>query len=211
MNYTHLLFVVSLVLIVGFVISCKSTTSTQELLPAPEFREADKPFANVYKLLDGEWNGDFIIYEDPTPQPLGKVDLKNLTLANVQAPHLKEVNRIKVNQVYTSESPYFQRVVITDYYPDSDKTEVATGVNKVEKGKMWCIVNKPSETIIHEGSTEGPSTIIWQSNQQSPQKIEYFKETVGETEYEIIGYGYYTGDDATLTPRLWFYGKYERG
>ena len=115
-----------------------------------------------------------------------------------------------MNQVYTSESPYFQRVVITDYYPDSDKTEVSTGVNKIEDGKMWCIVDKPTEKIIHHGATRGDDTIIWSSNQKAPQKIEFFQETVGEQFYEIIGYGYYAGDDATISPRLWFYGKYER-
>ena len=94
--------------------------------------------------------------------------------------------------------------------PETGKQEVSTGANKVENGEMWCVVNKPTETIIHEGSTVGDKTIIWQSKQTSPQKIEYFYETVDEQFYEIIGYGYYTGDNPELSPRLWFYGKYAR-
>ena len=119
-------------------------------------------------------------------------------------------NQIKVKQVYTSENPYYQTVTITDTYPDTGKQEVSRGANKVENGEMWCVVNKPTETIIHKGSTDGPSTIIWQSNQSSPQKIEYFYESVDEQFYEIIGYGYYEGDNTALSPRLWFYGKYAR-
>ena len=199
------------ILFLGILVSCKTPPKPEiKLIDPPEFSQADEPFANVYKILDGEWNGEFIILEDSNPRPLSEVNLTELTNAHIESASLKEVNRIKVNQVYTSESPYFQRVVITDYYPDSDKTEVSTGVNKIEDGKMSCIVDKPNEKIIHHGSTRGDDTIIWSSNQKSPQKIEFFQETVGEKFYEIIGYGYYAGDDATISPRLWFYGKYER-
>ena len=176
----------------------------------PTFTTADEPFANVYKILDGTWIGEFTIYEDPNPPPVAEVELKKLTRAQIERPELKISNQIKVKQVYTSESPYYQTVTITDTYPDTGKQEVSRGANKVENGKMWCVVNKPTETIIHEGSTDGPSTIIWQSNQASPQKIEYFYESVDEQFYEIIGYGYYDGDDTSLSPRLWFYGKYAR-
>jgi len=125
-------------------------------------------------------------------------------------PHLKTLNTIKVKQVYHSESPYFQRVTITDSYPDSGKEEISQGINKIEDGKMWCIVNKPNETVVHYGKTRGEKTIIWQQKQLEPQRIEFFQETVNDQFYEIIGYGYYEGDNIDLTPRLWFYGKYER-
>ncbi len=204
----------------GFVIlvalsQCKSSQFSESIsktptVDPPTFQEADKEYADVYKLLDGTWKGDFIIYEDTNPKALSDINLAVLTMNHIKSPTLKEVNRIKVTQVYTSESPYFQRVKITDFYPDSGKEEIATGVNKVENGQMWCIVNKPEETIIHEGSTRGDNTIIWQSNQKSPQKIEYFQETVGADYYEIIGYGYYSGDDTTLSPKLWFYSRYEK-
>lgn len=195
-------------LALGLLWNCNATS--QSLTDKPTFKKVDEKFANVYKILDGTWKGEFTVLEDPNPKPVGEVELKNLTLAQVQAPHLKETNRIQVTQVYTSETPYFQTVTITDTYPETNKKEVSTGVNKIEDGKMWCIVNKPSETIIHNGKTEGDDTIIWYSNQTAPQKIEYFKETVGEQFYEIIGYGYYEGDNIDLSPRLWFYGKYAR-
>jgi hypothetical protein len=56
----------------------------------------------------------------------------------------------------------------------------------------------------------GEHTIIWQRNEQNPQKIEYFQEEVKDKVYQIIGYGYYEGDDTKRMPRLWFYGRYER-
>ena len=120
------------------------------------------------------------------------------------------VNKINVTQIYKSISDYFQTVRIEDYYPESGKTEKSKGVNKVEDGNMWCIVEKPNETIIHEGILENENTIIWHSENASPQKVEYFQETVSNQFYEIFGYGYYEGDDISLSPRLWFYGKYQR-
>ena len=53
-------------------------------------------------------------------------------------------------------------------------------------------------------------TIISQSYQKDPQKLEFFQETVGDKYYEIIGFDYYSNDDASMSPPLWFYGKYER-
>jgi len=199
----------SFVLLIFLNFSC--TPKTQQITDSkPVFQQADEKFANVYKILDGTWLGEFTIYEDPNPKPLGEMELKKLTTAQIQRPELKVSNKINVKQIYTSETPYYQTVTITDTYPDTGKQEESHGANKIENGEMWCVVNKPTETIIHKGSTDGPSTIIWQSKQTSPQKIEYFYETVDEHFYEIIGYGYYSGDDISLTPRLWFYGKYAR-
>ena len=75
---------------------------------------------------------------------------------------------------------------------------------------MWCVVRKPDETVIHKGSLDGKSTIIWQRQEQNPQRVEYFRETVLENTYTIIGWGYYEGDDLNLMPRYWFYGDYKR-
>jgi len=199
--------------LITFLLCSQCNPKVPALMTAskPVFTEADKPYANVFKILDGTWVGEFIIYEDQKPRPVGEVEMKKLSVAQIQRPELKVINMINVKQVYTSETPYYQTVTITDTYPSRyDKQEVSTGANKVENGKMWCVVNKPTETIIHIGSTEGKETIIWQSNQSSPQKIEYFYETVDEQFYEIIGYGYYEGDDTSLSPKLWFHGKYAK-
>jgi len=192
--------------------NCNSSKKTNDTNSDkhPIFQEADKKFANVFKSLDGTWNGEFIIFEDSNPVNVKEVNLENLTIEQVQRPQLKVLNKIQVKQVYVSESPYFQRVTITDFYPETGKKDVSKGINKIEDGKMWCIVNKPHEKVVHHGKTEGDKTIIWFQNQKTPQRIEYFQETVDELFYEIIGYGYYDGDDLNLSPRLWFYGKYER-
>ncbi len=200
-----------LLLFIGFAFwNCNKQVKSEMTAVAPVFDQADAKYANVYKILDGTWKGQFNIYQDANPVSATEVDLENLRIEQIQSPNLELINSIDVTQVYTSESPYYQTVTITDIYPDTGKKEISTGANKIENGKMWCIVNKPSEKIIHNGKTRGDNTIIWYQKNQNPQKVEYFQETVDEAFYEIIGYGYYEGDDITLSPKLWFYGKYER-
>ncbi|MEM6698432.1 MAG: hypothetical protein AAF599_08550, partial [Bacteroidota bacterium] len=187
--------------------TCNQEVEIDNITDAPEVTPADEKYANVYQPLDGKWKGTFKIFEDQNRKKVGEVDLQNISIANIKKPSLKMVNSIEVEQTYESQSPYFQKVWITDTYEENGTTKVveSKGVNKVQNGEMWCVVHKPNETVIHEGSTEGKSTIIWQSNQKEPQKIEYFRETVEANTYEIIGYGYYQGDDAKLSPKLWFY------
>ena len=175
----------------------------------PAFTEKDKRYKDVFKSLDGTWKGKFLIYEDTRLRPKDEIELKSISQQNLQQEGMKQINAIEVEQKYSSETPYFQKVVITDYYPDTGKTVVSKGVNKVQNGDMWCVVRKPDETVIHEGALEG-NTIIWSRNESNPQRIEYFRETVHEDSYEIIGWGYYEGDDPELSPKLWFYAKYIR-
>ena len=176
----------------------------------PEVTQKDKKLANVYQLLNGKWKGQFKIYEDKKRKKKKAIDLKNITTKNLEKKGIEQVGYIEVEQIYTSETPYFQRVVITDYYPDQDKSVVAKGVNKVIDGKLFCVVIKPDDTVIHDGYLENENTIIWQRHEKSPQKVEYFRETVDKRFYEIVGWGYYDGDDLELTPKFWFHGKYER-
>ncbi|SHI98370.1 hypothetical protein [Aquimarina spongiae] len=190
--------------------SCQNKVPIDNIEIQPKVTAADQEHQNVYKILDGTWKGEFLIFEDQQQVPKDKIDLKNISKASLQKEGLTQVNSIDVLQVYQSDTPYFQKVTITDYYPDTGKKIVSHGVNKIQDGKLWCVVRKPDETVIHSGSTEGKNTIIWQRNEQNPQKIEYFKETVSQEYYEIIGWGYYSGDDPNLSPKLWFYSKYER-
>ena len=188
--------------------SCEQhVNDLEDINKPPVFSEQDRHFADVYKLLDGTWKGRFLIYEDTTLVPKQEAKLKQLTKADLKG--LQLIDHLDVTQVYTSESPYFQRVTITDQFKDGS-VAVSKGVNKVVNGEMWCIVHKPDKIVIHEGATDGANTIIWSSNETSPQVIEYFQETVEAERYEIIGWGYYDGDDPTLSPRLWFYSEYQR-
>lgn len=173
---------------------------------------ADEPLAKVFAPLDGRWRGQFQIYTDTRGQQPGPRPSSLDPAAFAQAP-FKLSQTIEVEQVYTSESPYFQRVEIRDTYRDSSgqtKTAESRGVNKVQGGQLWCLVKKPDETVIHTGSTEGADTIVWQRELQNPTKVEYFRETVRENTYTIVGYGYYGGDDPKKTPRTYFYGQYKR-
>jgi hypothetical protein len=104
-----------------------------------------------------------------------------------------------------------QKGEIIDTYTTKDgtiKKVKSTAINKVENGKLKCIVTKPKETVIHQGEYLGNNTIIWHRNIKDPLRIEYFKETVDSLYYKIIGWGYYGKDDPKLTPHTWFYGDY---
>ena len=190
-------------------ISCKAQDEINNIVDIPAIVDADEQYADVFKPLDGTWKGTFLVKEDQRPckRPANMQEV-DVMLGFID--RAKTVNTIQVTQTYTSETPYFQRVSITDYYPDSGKTEESKGVNKIQNGEMWCVVHKPNDVVIHEGSTPNDETIIWQSNQQSPLNVEYFYETVTAQSYEIIGYGYYGNDDTSKSPKLWFYGKYDR-
>ncbi len=190
--------------------SCQDKVAIDNIDTVPDTQQKDQYYADVFKILDGTWNGQFIIYEDQQQVPKQEIDLKNISVSNLSKNGLQQINSIKVEQIYTSINPYFQRVTITDFYPDNGQKIVSKGVNKIQDGKMWCVVKKPDETVIHTGSTQGANTIIWQREEKTPQKIEYFKETVSTDFYEIIGWGYYQGDDPKLSPPLWFYAKYKR-
>ena len=75
---------------------------------------------------------------------------------------------------------------------------------------MYCVVKKPDDLVIHDGSTDGPDTIIWTRSREKPQAIETFRETVEAETYTIVGWGFYTGDDASKTPKYYFEATYER-
>lgn len=208
MKFVHLYLFLALSL--SSSVCSQSKDQIDNITEAPEVVKADEAFANVYQALDGTWLGVFSIYEDPKPSKLDESQLVKLTKEQATDERFKKSYEINVTQVYTSVSPYFQKVKITDYNPQTKETEVSHGVNKIQNGEMWCVVRKPSGTVIHQGRTDGPDTIIWQSKQDIPLKVEYFYETISDDTYEIIGYGYYDGDDAGLMPRLWFYGSYDK-
>ncbi|MEW7289735.1 hypothetical protein [Aquimarina sp. 2304DJ70-9] len=190
--------------------SCQNQVAIEDINVIPVTSIKDQKYADVFSILDGVWKGQFLIFEDQKRVPKNEIDLKNIASTSLQKEGLQQVNSINVEQIYTSENPFFQRVTITDSYPDTGQKIVSKGVNKIQEGRMWCVVQKPDEMVIHKGNTEGENTIIWWRNEKSPQRIEYFKETVSKDFYEIIGWGYYQGDDTKLSPKLWFYAKYER-
>lgn len=173
---------------------------------------ADQPLANVYQALEGSWSGEFIIYEHPLGQEFEVVIPKEPSASFLKSLHLKETNRIKVRQEYISTSPFYQKVKIVDTYTDGGtiKNVESFGVNKVEGGQLWCIVQKPNEKIVHRGTSPSKDVIIWQGEDSDPFRQEYFYETVHKDTYEIVGYGYYGADDPRKNPKVWFYGKYTR-
>jgi hypothetical protein len=189
---------------------CQNKAINTDLEYIPEVTEADKKYAHAFQLLDGKWKGQFKIYEDKKRKPKKKIDLQNISTKNLKKKGLELMSFIEVEQEYQSQTPYFQTVRIKDYYPETGKTITAKGVNRVENGQLLCVVIKPDDMVIHDGYLKDKHTIIWQRQEKNPQKVEYFHETVEENFYEIIGWGYYEGDDLELSPRLWFYAKYER-
>lgn len=175
---------------------------------APKASPEDKKHADVFKPLDGTWKGRFKIYVDSRGQT-SEGRPETLDPKVWQAAPYKLDQAIDVKQVYVSESPYFQRVTITDTYKDG-KVATSKGINKVQGGKLYCIVKKPDDLVIHDGSTEGKDTIIWQRDRKEPLAIEYFKETVEKDEYSILGWGYYGDADPSLSPSYYFEAVYKR-
>ena len=200
-------YILSLLLV---LLSCHPQPQITNLDVIPEITAKDRQYENAYKLLDGKWKGNFQIFEDKKRVSKEMLDLKLITTKSLEKEGITLVDEIEVEQIYTSETPFFQRVTITDYYPKTGKKVAAKGVNKVQNGKLLCVVIKPNDTVVHDGYLEKENTIIWQRNEKTPQKVEYFRETVDQQFYEIIGWGYYDGDDLSLSPKFWFYGKYER-
>ena len=202
----------SLLLLVADKSCNKAAQNPQMNMEQAVVQAIDEPFANVFKALDGDWEGEFTIYAWQGELPEQLPDPALLSSSYLKSLPIQEVNRIHVQQSYHSLSPFYQKVEITDTYQENglSRKVISHGVNKIENGKMWCIVQKPDEQIIHTGSLQGEHTIIWERALEKPLKIEHFRETVLAESYEIIGYGYYGDDDPQLGPRTWFHGKYQR-
>ncbi len=208
-NYNIIIGVI--LMFVGKSCATKSTFADMDMQQA-QVMPQDSVYANVFKSLDGTWQGEFIIYEVEGGQQEGRAPTDGLSLAYLNTLPVREQNRISVKQIYQSLSPYYQKVEIEDTYTQAGEriTVKSYGVNKIEKGEMWCVVQKPNEKIIHRGQTDGHETIIWSRNKSTPLNIEYFRETVLPKTYEIIGYGYYGTDDPQKAPKTWFHGHYMR-
>ncbi len=208
-------------LLMGIGWSCGSPPQqappVEDITTPPPVAPADTPHAGVFQSLDGVWEGEFRIYRIPQqpPSPV-RPRLGEDALPDTLPLQLTQI--IRVRQEYTSQSPYFQRVHIRDQYvteTGDTVTMLSRGVNKVQNGQLWCVVVKPEETVVHRGTLLGARTIIWQRDNRdhSPEeglKIEYFRETVRDSLYTIVGWGYYDGDDPHRAPRWWFSGRYHR-
>jgi len=210
--YDRLQITIAVLIITIFITGCPATRN-MGMDAAKKITAPDEKYANVFKLLDGEWEGSFYIYIDPKGQLEGDAEPKLGSSFDLENTGLKLIEVIKVKQSYHSISPYYQKVKITDLLTtDEGEKEIVEsyGVNKIEGGKMWCIVQKPNELVIHEGETDDPNTIIWRRKVKFPLKVEYFRETVSDNRYTILGWGYYGGDNLNLAPRTWFKGDYKR-
>lgn len=190
--------------------ACDREIDIDNIEQPPAVEPADKRFVSVFTPLDGHWQGTFYTLEDTARMPRRDRQLQAIGPSTLEDVTLVLKDSILVQQEYLSETPYFQRVTIRDYYPERGDTIISRGVNKVQDGELWCVVEKPDETVIHEGSLTGEQTFIWQRKEYDPYKEEYFRETVRDSTYEIIGWGYYGQADTTLSPPLWFHGKYRR-
>lgn len=175
-------------------------------IPAPV--PADSAYAHAFAKLDGTWQGTFYIYRDSTPGPRIEAQLKPPAPVFWRKPDIYLADSLLVTQQYQSITPFFQEVTITDYYPQRDETVVSKGVNKVQNGRLWCVVRKPDETVIHRGQLQGTNTIIWSRDERNPLKVEYFQETVEDSRYTIRGWGYYNGANPDKMPPFWFRATY---
>lgn len=173
----------------------------------------EQKYADVFKPLDGQWQGEFKVYIDTLGQRAGLAQPKEIDFGSVKKPSLKLQSVIKAKHIYKSVDPFRQEGEITDIITRADGSEDTTkssAINFVEDGKLKCVVHNSSETVIHDGEYLGNNTIVWHRKLNNPLKIEYFRESVVDDHYKIIGWGYYGNDDPNLTPRFWFYADYKR-
>lgn len=200
-----------LFLIVTFLIAgCNSQDPKQENETGKQ-ESVNSKYANIFKPLDGTWEGKFYIYEDTLGQKEGTAQPKEISYELLQSLPLKLKSVIEAKHIYKSENSYLQNGKIIDTYVDTGGKKheaISTAINKIENGKISCVVNKPKETVIHQGEYLGSNTFVWHRNVKNPKRIEYFRETVDSLHYKIIGWGYYGNDDPNLTPRTWFYADY---
>ncbi|CAN0511245.1 unnamed protein product, partial [Scytosiphon promiscuus] len=125
-------------------VNCNSDSENKQeasLIPTQEYK-------NVFKPLDGSWKGKFYVYADKRGQTKEAAQPNQIDEKYFKKLPLKEELVIEVEQTYISESPYLQKVKITDIYPQPNgerKTVESEGFNKVENGKLICVVNKPDE------------------------------------------------------------------
>lgn len=174
-------------------------------------KNSEQKYANVFKPLDGQWQGEFKVYIDTLGQREGLAQPKEINFDSVKKPSLKLQSVIKAKHIYKSVDPLRQDGEIIDIIIKLDgsaDTIISKATNYIENGKLKCVVHKPSEAVIHDGEYLGNNTIVWQRKTNNPLKIEYFKEIVIDNHYKIIGWGYYGNDDPNLTPRIWFYADY---
>lgn len=194
-------------------LACQQQVAIDDVSHPPKTTVNDKKYENIFKPLDGTWRGQFIIFTDTRGQGDSPVQPKDITEKTLRNLPLQEQSVIDVKQIYESVTPYFQKVTIFDTYVNvkGERQVVQShGVNKIQDGKLWCVVLKPDETVIHSGHLEGGQTIVWQRHLTKPLKIEYFKETVSGDFYSILGWGYYGDDHPDLSPGYWFKGLYKK-
>ena len=203
----------TLLLILSLCTACFGHQSPEVTDQPPTTTNTDYIYANVFKPWEGKWKGQFHTFTATHGQQTGKAQPKNLSLTYFNELDLQPNATIEVEQEYISVNPFFQKVWIRDTYKNEQgelQRIESQGVNKVENGQLWCVVHKPEETVIHQGSSVSKNTITWERHLHSPLKIEYFWEEVIENTYTIIGWGYYNGDNPKQTPKTWFYGRYEK-
>lgn len=202
----------SITALVGLIMACSTPHPVDDLDFVPPTNLADEVYSGIFTSLDGDWKGSFYIFSDSIQHP-GPVQPRDPGKISSYVSNLSPSQVIEVQQNYRSLTPFFQKVKITDRYVDQNgKHQIvqSNGVNKIHDGKIWCVVKKPGETIIHSGSNPATNALVWERSVAEPQAIEYFYETVSDSVYSILGWGYYGKDDLRKAPRYWFKANYHR-
>lgn len=202
--------IVCLIIVMIWIIGCNSDSSEYRNISKSKERKSIY-YGNVFKPLDGIWEGEFKVYIDTLGQHAGLAQPKEIDFDSIKKFSLKLQSVIKAKHIYKSVNQFRQEGEIIDIITKQDgslDTIISKATNYVKNSKLNCVVHKPNETVIHDGEYLGNNTIVWQRRLNNPLKIEYFKESVTDDHYKIIGWGYYGKDNPNLTPRIWFYADY---
>jgi len=118
MNLEYLIYI-SLILCC-LAVDCATRTTAQDMAE-PEFVEADRQYADVFKSLDGSWKGTSTVYrkiggqskKNTLPTPLDKSYPESL--------ELEIMNQIRVTQHYESSNALLSKGQINDEYQHGDE------------------------------------------------------------------------------------------
>lgn len=196
------------------LLACQSKVAIEDIDTVPVIEKNDEKFADVFQHLEGQWEGQLKIFEDLSPSKREKKALQQLDMSDLRNPNLKLQQIANVQRNYRSESPYFQRIEIQETYYDEEGKEleqlIYTGVNKVQKGNLWSVLQGRGDTLqLRAGKIMNDKLISWKRNEKAPYRMDYIEEKRQENILELIGYTYGPEDNPKLMPRFWYYGRYE--
>ncbi len=196
------------------LLACDPEVAVEQIDYAPSTEKKDEAFAEAFHFLEGNWEGQVKVFEDLLPATRTRKNLAPLDMSYLRMPGLKLQRIASATRSYTSKNPYFQRVQIQESYYDEDGNPLGeqaySGVHKVQKGKLWSVLEKNDTLYVMQGNNRNRGGIFWEAQRQLPEAMDYQEIFVQNGVLEMIGYAYDAENNRAAAPRFWYYGRYEK-